>query len=32
MSLFGRKPTLAEAIDKIRAEMRAGTIDRKSVV
>ncbi len=26
MSLFGRKPTLAEAIEKIRAEMRAGTV------
>jgi len=26
MALFGRKPTLAEAIDKIRSEMRAGTV------
>jgi len=26
MSLFGRKPTLAEAVEKIRAELRAGTV------
>src|SRR5213593_4954095 len=26
MPIFGRKPTLAEAVDKIRAEMRAGTM------
>ena len=26
MALFGRKPTLAEAIEKIRAELRAGTV------
>jgi two-component system phosphate regulon sensor histidine kinase PhoR len=26
MAIFGRKPTLAEAIDKVRAELRAGTI------
>src|SRR5207248_2238917 len=26
MPIFGRKPTLAEAVDKIRAEMQAGTL------
>src|SRR6266436_5300078 len=26
MAIFGRKPTLAEAIDKVRAELRAGTM------
>ena len=26
MALFGRKPTLAEAIEKIRSEMRAGSV------
>src|SRR2546428_7560797 len=26
MPIFGRKPTLAEAVDKIRAELQAGTL------
>jgi two-component system phosphate regulon sensor histidine kinase PhoR len=29
MALFGRKPTLAEAIELLRAELRAGTLPRE---